>query len=134
DRGLWEKFNPDELANIQALINNPEEFTSFYQHRLADIDQHQAHVGHYVLATYQQERKTSRVITQNVDGFHHDAGTKSVKELHGSVIDLYWHDSKKTYRRQSNLRPTHICVCGGTIRPSIVLLREMVPHDTFKDA
>src|SRR5699024_3897410 len=63
DRGLWQKFHPDELANIQEHINNPEEFTSFYQHRLADIDQHQAHEGHYVLAKYEQEGKISGVIT-----------------------------------------------------------------------
>src|SRR5699024_12836930 len=52
DGGLWEKFNPDELANIQALINNTEEFTSFYQHRLADNYKQQAHVGQYVTAKY----------------------------------------------------------------------------------
>src|SRR5699024_7102831 len=134
DRGLWEKFNPDELANIQALINNPEEFTSFYQRRLADIDQHQAHVGHYVLAKYEQEGKISGVITQNVDGFHHDAGSKNVKELHGSFRDLYCHDCKKTYTRDTYLKPTSICECGGTIRPGIVLFGEMPPQDTFNAA
>src|SRR5699024_12309538 len=68
DRGLWEKFNTDEIANIQAIINNPEEFTSFYQHRLADIDHHQTHVGHYVLANYEQEGRISENITPNMDG------------------------------------------------------------------
>ena len=29
DRGLWEKFNPNELANVNALKHNKEEFTSF---------------------------------------------------------------------------------------------------------
>lgn len=134
DRGLWEKFNPDELANIQALIDNAEEFTSFYQHRLADIDQHQAHVGHYVLAKYEQEGKISGIITQNVDGFHHDGGSKNVKELHGSFRDLYCHDCKKSYTRDTYLKPTSYCECGGTIRPGIVLFGEMLPQDTFKEA
>src|SRR5699024_4053676 len=134
DRGLWEKFNPDELANIQALIDNAEEFTSFYQHRVADIDQHQAHVGPYVLAKYEQEGKISGVITQNVDGFHHDAGSKNVKELHGSFRDLYCHDCKKTYTRDAYLKPTSICECGCTIRPGIVLFGEMLPEVPFNDS
>src|SRR5699024_9457845 len=70
DRRLWDTLTPDELADILALMSNPDEFTSFYQHRLDDIDQHQAHVGHYILAKYEQEGKISGVITQNVDGFH----------------------------------------------------------------
>src|SRR5699024_10083293 len=102
--------------------------------RLADIDQHQAHVGHYVLAKYEQEGKISGVITQNVDGFHHDAGSKNVKELHGSFRDLYCHDCKKTYTRDTYLKPTSICQCGGSIRPSILLFRDMLPPHTFNEA
>jgi len=32
--GLWKKFNPDELANVNALYHNQQEFTEFYQSRL----------------------------------------------------------------------------------------------------
>lgn len=134
DRGLWEKFNPDELANVQALSDNQEEFTSFYQHRLADIDQHQAHTGHYVLAKYEEAGKIAGIITQNVDGFHHDAGSENVKELHGSFRDIHCHDCNKAYTRTDYLKPTSICECGGTIRPGIVLFGEMLPQDTFQEA
>src|SRR5699024_10303863 len=56
------------------------------------------------------------------------------KELHGSFRDLYCHDCKKTYTRDTYLKPTSICECGGTIRPGIVLFGEMLPQDTFKEA
>lgn len=84
DRGLWEKFNPDELANVNAVTENTEEFTSFYQYRLSEITKYQPHQGHAILGKWETDGLIHSIITQNVDGFHHDAGNKHVHELHGS--------------------------------------------------
>src|SRR5690625_4423555 len=81
---LWAKFNPDELANIDALIHNEAEFTNFYRHRLLEITKHKPHRGHYILGEWEARGHLQGIITQNVDGFHHDAGNKNVKELHGT--------------------------------------------------
>lgn len=134
DRGLWEKFNPNELANVNALMHNQEEFTSFYQHRLSEIDQYKAHEGHAILAKYEKAGKIKGIITQNVDGFHHDAGSENVMELHGSFRDLHCHDCEKVYSRDAYLNGDAICECGGTIRPGIVLFGEMLPEEAFRQA
>src|SRR5699024_7744193 len=89
DRGLWEKFNPDELANVNALLNNEAEFTKFYQYRLGEISKYQPHKGHFVLAKWEEAGIIDGIITQNVDGFHSDAGNKNVFELHGSFRDMH---------------------------------------------
>src|SRR5690625_4271599 len=82
DRGLWEKFNPDELANVNALLHNAEEFTNFYQYRLSEVNKYQPHDGHKILADWENRGIVKGIITQNVDAFHHDAGSKNVMELH----------------------------------------------------
>lgn len=132
DRGLWEKFNPDELANVNALINNEEEFTKFYQYRLGEINKYDLHEGHTILANWEKDGLIDGIITQNVDAFHFDAGNENVLELHGSFRDMHCHECGKQSDRASYLAGESTCECGGTIRPGIVLFGESLPQKTFK--
>lgn len=132
DRGLWEKFNPNELANINALLHNEAEFTQFYQYRLGEINKYQPHEGHRILAEWEKNNIIDGIITQNVDGFHSDAGNKTVYELHGSFRDMHCHECKKQISRTDYLAGKTRCDCGGTIRPGIVLFGEHLPQDTFE--
>ena len=134
ERGLWKKFNPSELAHVRALENNRDEFTAFYQARLADINQYQPHAGHKILADWEQRGLHQGIITQNVDGFHSDAGRHKVMELHGSFGDLHCHSCAVSMPRSDYLAGQGYCQCGGTIRPGIVLFGEMLPQDTFQQA
>lgn len=132
DRGIWEKFNPDELANVQAIYENTDEFTSFYQYRLSEITAYKPHKGHFILGEWEEKGIISAIITQNVDGFHHDAGNKHVYELHGSFRSLYCHSRKQPFPRAAFLQGQATCTsCGGVIRPGIVLFGENLPQDTF---
>lgn len=134
-RGLWEKFNPDELANIQALQYNQEEFTEFYRYRLSEITKYKAHQGHIILAEWEKRGLIEGIITQNVDGFHHDAGSKNVLELHGTFRKFYCHACKKEKAREQYLANDTRCDdCGGIIRPGIVLFGETLPMDVFTQA
>ena len=45
----------------------------------------EANSGHFALAEAEAESKVSGIITQNVDGLHQKAGSKSVLELHGRL-------------------------------------------------
>jgi len=134
DRGLWEKFNPDELANVHALRHNTEEFTEFYQYRLQTIFQYEPHEGHHILAKWEHNDRIKGIITQNVDAFHSDAGNKNVMELHGSFRTFHCHECEQPYNRQTYFDGKSICDCGGTIRPGIVLFGEQLPQATFMKA
>ncbi|MFD2043689.1 NAD-dependent deacylase [Ornithinibacillus salinisoli] len=135
NRGLWEKFNPDELANVQALEQNPQEFIEFYQFRLNEIHAYKPHEGHFILANWEKQNRIQGIITQNVDGFHHDAGSKNVMELHGTFHKIYCHICGKNHNRLAYLKGNGYCAaCGGPIRPGIVLFGEMLPEDTFLQA
>lgn len=42
-------------------------------------------IVHRWIAQLENDEKSLGVITQNIDGFHSDAGSKHVDELHGSL-------------------------------------------------
>lgn len=131
-RGLWEKFNPEELANVNALYHNQEEFTDFYRHRLSEVTQYKPHKGHQILANWESQGLVKGVITQNVDGFHHDAGSKNVMELHGTFRKFHCHECQGDHPREAYLSGDTTChSCGGIIRPGIVLFGESLPQDVF---
>ncbi|MUV37529.1 NAD-dependent protein deacetylase [Lentibacillus sp. JNUCC-1] len=134
DRGLWEKFNPDELANVDALLNNTEEFVDFYRFRLREVNKYTPHAGHHTLAKWERQGLIDGIITQNVDGFHTDAGNETVHELHGTFRRFHCHECGKTYERDAYLDGHVTCTCGGTIRPGIVLFGETLPQTTFSAA
>lgn len=134
DRGLWEKFNPDELANVNALLHNTEEFTNFYQYRLSEVNKYKPHEGHEILADWEKQGLVKGIITQNVDAFHSDVGSENVMELHGSFRTFHCHQCQKEYERTVYLNGLSTCDCGGTIRPGIVLFGENLPQDTFRKA
>jgi len=134
DRGLWEKFNPDELANVHALLHNTEEFTNFYRYRLSEITKHKPHEGHLILAEWEKDGKIKGIITQNVDAFHSDAGSSNVMELHGSFRTFHCHVCKREFSRSEYIDGKTVCDCGGTIRPGIVLFGENLPQETFGKA
>lgn len=133
-RGLWTKFNPDELANVNALVHNTKEFSEFYQYRLSEINKYKPHEGHFILGDWEKQGLIQGVITQNVDGFHSDAGSKNVMELHGSFRSLHCHSCGKETDRNAYLQGDFTCDCGGTIRPGIVLFGESLPQETFLQA
>ncbi|HLS65682.1 MAG TPA: NAD-dependent deacylase [Pseudogracilibacillus sp.] len=134
DRGLWEKFNPDELANVHALMHNTEEFTNFYRYRLGEITKYQPHDGHYILAEWEKKKLIHGIITQNVDAFHADAGNENMMELHGSFRTFHCHECNREVGRDAYLDGETTCSCGGTIRPGIVLFGENLPQETFQRA
>lgn len=134
DRGLWEKFNPDELANVQALHNNTKEFTEFYQYRLSELHKYKPHEGHEILAKWEKEGKVKGIITQNVDAFHSDAGSENVMELHGSFRTFHCHECGKDFPRENYFNGESTCECGGVFRPGIILFGEGLPQDTFAKA
>lgn len=134
-RGLWTKFNPKELANVEALIQRPEEFTAFYQQRLSEINMYQPHIGHKILAKWEASGLINGIITQNVDGFHHDAGSQNIMELHGTFRSFHCHQCRKVYGRGAYLAGTITCIsCGSIIRPGIVLFGEALPERIFTKA
>ncbi len=132
--GLWENVDPIRLASLDAFMNNREEFTQFYHTRLQAIHDYKPHDGHEILGNWEKRGLVQSIITQNVDGFHQQAGSENVAELHGTLRTVHCHSCEKRYPNRDFINGIFKCECGGDLRPSVVLFGEMLPDDEVRTA
>jgi NAD-dependent deacetylase len=86
--GLWEKYDPHELATPEAFIKNPGLVMDWYRWRRELVGKSEPNPGHVALAEMERRLPAFTLITQNVDGLHVRAGSKNIVELHGSLRRL----------------------------------------------
>lgn len=89
--------------------------------------------AHEIIAKMQDKFKRVWVLTQNVDGFHLDAGSKNVIEIHGNIHRLCctscdWFERVKDYSHLTEI-PPKCSQCNNVVRPDVVLFGEMLPID-----
>lgn len=137
--GLWKKFKPEELANFDAFIRNPDLVWEWYRHRKQVISTIQPNAGHYALAEMEKGYKEFAIITQNIDNLHYRAGSKTVYELHGNINRNYCIGCGKSYTNDDILQPDkgkapRCSSCNGLIRPDVVWFGEMLPVDAWNSS
>ena len=82
---LHQEFRPEEMASHSFFVNHTEAFFEFYrEHRI--FRNIQPNAGHIALAELERRGILKAVVTQNIDGLHQLAGSKTVYELHGSIL------------------------------------------------
>ena len=134
--GLWKKFRPEELASFDAFVQNPELVWEWYAYRRKLISEVRPNPGHFALARIEKRVPSFWLITQNVDGLHHQAGSQHVLELHGNIM----RSRCVACGKKSELVELHEkgelphCLCGGIIRPDVVWFGEMLPADVLNRA
>jgi NAD-dependent deacetylase len=86
--------------------------------------------AHKVIADLEHSGKEIWVLTQNVDGFHQQAGSTNVLDIHGDIHHLIcsqcsWKERVVDYSNINQLPP--LCPkCGGYIRPDVVFFGELL--------
>ena len=83
--GLWNKFNPTELATFEAFEEDPVRVWKWYLWRMRLIAKAEPNAGHIALVELERLLPDFWHITQNVDGLHRVAGQKKYVELHGNI-------------------------------------------------
>lgn len=134
--GLWAKFSPQELANVDAFLRNPQLVWEWYQARRQAMMQAQPNAGHRAIAALETLIPKVVVITQNIDGLHARAGSGDVIELHGSALRNFCIQCRRRYDDPAllTLQEVQQCQCGGFIRPDVVWFGEMLPADAVERA
>ena len=83
--GIWSRFDPYEVASIDAFRRDPAKVWEFYALRLDVLADAEPNAAHHALARLEAAGFVQAVITQNVDRLHTAAGSRDVIEVHGSI-------------------------------------------------
>ena len=97
--------------------------------------------AHRFLAGLEEEGKLTAVITQNIDGLHQAAGSRTVCELHGHLRSGSCLDCGREYsldylavRLNQRRLPPRCEECNGVIKPRVVLFGDRLPTDEIDRA
>lgn len=80
--GLWERFDPAQLATPEAFRADPSLCWGWYEWRRNSVIQAQPNGAHRAIAELSKHVPKLTVITQNVDDLHERAGSQDVIHLH----------------------------------------------------
>lgn len=125
------KYPPETIISHSFFLQNPIEFYNFYKEKMLCIDA-EPNAAHRKLAELEAAGRIKAIVTQNIDGLHQAAGSKTVYELHGSVHRNFCMKCHKLfgarYVKQTEGIP-RCNICGGLVKPDVVLYEE--PLDGF---
>ncbi len=126
---------PEVMLSHAYFMTHPELFFRFYREKMLVLDA-QPNRAHKALAKLEREGKLSAVVTQNIDGLHQKAGSKTVYELHGSILRNYCMRCGKFYSVQAIAESDGVprCSCGGMIKPDVVLYEEALDEQVVNGA
>ncbi|MBN1448403.1 MAG: NAD-dependent deacylase [Bacteroidetes bacterium] len=127
--GLWERYDPHQLATFEAFSHDPDLVWSWYSWRRNTIRAVQPNPGHHALVEAETLFPQFSLITQNVDNLHRRAGSREVHELHGNIERCTCLNCGRFFH-EDEAPPTETalrCDCGGLIRPDVVWFGEALP-------
>ncbi len=125
-------YPPETILSRSFFDAYPEEFYRFYRNKmLFDEETILPNAAHRYLAALERQKMAEggsvTVVTQNIDGLHTRAGSRTVCELHGSIHRNFCMDCGSSVPlsliRESDGVP-HCPLCGGIVKPDVVLYEE----------
>ena len=129
-------YPPETILSHTFYRRKPKEFFRFYRNKMLFLDA-KPNAAHVKLAELEARGKLKAVITQNIDGLHQAAGSRTVLELHGSVLRNYCEKCGQFHDVQYILDSADVpkCgKCGGSVKPDVVLYEEGLDSRTMTDA
>lgn len=122
---------PEYLLSRDCLDAEPEKFYGFIKN-LYHPDA-KPNVIHEEMAALEKQ-KPVWVISQNIDGLHHKAGSRHLVNFHGNLYDCYCRKCHQPVAWEGYLENDRHKDCGGQIRPNVVLYGEGFDDDTLRTA
>jgi NAD-dependent deacetylase len=126
--GLWDRYDPEEYATIDAFHRNPGKVWQMMRDFTA-LKTAVPNPGHFALAQLEQMGLLHCIITQNVDNLHQAAGSRDVIEFHGNMRQVVCQNCRRVLPLEeislATLPP--YCGCGGVFKPAGVFFGEPIP-------
>ena len=127
---------PETILSHTYFARSTKDFYRFYRDKMLCLDA-KPNAAHLKLAELERAGKLKAVVTQNIDGLHQMAGSRTVYELHGSVHRNYCTKCRTFYGVDFVVENEGVpcCpVCGGLVKPDVVLYEEGLDQDTVEGA
>jgi NAD-dependent deacetylase len=135
--GVWEKVD-NSLFEIRGFSARPAEAWPLIRDSfLALIAASEPNPAHLALARMEAAGRLDAVITQNIDGLHHKAGSRTVWEFHGHGRTCTCLDcavSTPTGELDLSVLPPPCPACGGTLKPDFVFFGEPIPEQAARES
>ena len=131
--GLWADYDPEELATPKGFAKNPPLVWKWYDSRRKKLAEVEPNPGHYAIRELEDLLDATPVITQNIDGLHHRAGSSDVVELHGSIAKFICAENRHPADDVPfDLdEPPNCKDCGSMLRPAVVWFGESLPPEAI---
>ena len=127
--GLWEKYDPEEMASIHTFRRNPQNAWVMHKEVYDVVKKALPNPAHLSLARMEAMGYISSIITQNVDGLHQKAGSKTVIEFHGNIVKLICLECSALYPASEtdlSFLPPLCPACKGVLKPNAVFFGESI--------
>lgn len=126
-------YPPETILSHTFFEEHTKEFFDFYRDKIL-CPQAQPNITHKALVNLENKGVLRAIITQNIDGLHQMAGSRTIYELHGSVHRNYCMNCGAFFDVNEILSSTGIprCSCGGVIKPDVVLYEEGLDNHTME--
>jgi len=135
--GIWARYDPFDVAHIDALRRDPARVWEFYALRLGALAEAEPNDGHRALAQLEERGWIRAIVTQNVDGLHQRAGSHEVVEVHGSLREAECvHCGVRVPMDEAVASlPLPTCPeCGEVLKPGVVMFGELLPAAAIERA
>ena len=146
--GLWSQYRPEDLATPEAFARDPKLVWDWYAMRRNKVAEAAPNAGHYALMEMEAKIPDYTLITQNIDGYHKQAGNNNILELHGNIQQVRCFDgcgifpviASEELHPEAKQSPSAdngvpCCPkCGAYLRPDVVWFGEDLPLDTLHAA
>lgn len=129
-------YPPEQILSHSFFMKNPEKFYDFYRSTMI-YENAKPNLAHLGLAKLEKQGKLKAIVTQNIDGLHQLAVSKTVYELHGSIHRNYCMKCGKFYPLSTITESKGVpqCKeCGGTIKPDVVLYEEGLDEEIINNS
>lgn len=133
--GLWERYEPQELATPEAFARDPRLVWEWYEWRRELVGRAEPNRGHEALVEIERQASRFTLATQNVDGLHRRAGSREVSELHGNLARTVCSEERTAVDPEGlDGQPPRCPGCGALLRPDVVWFGESLPAGEIERA
>jgi NAD-dependent deacetylase len=133
--GLWANYSQEKLATVEGFLDDPPLVWQWYDSRRQTISNVKPNAGHHALAELEKFVREVVVVTQNIDGLHKAAGSKTVIELHGNIGRIKCFENEhEALNIPFGLKEPPLCHCGSLLRPAVVWFGEPLPAHELSQA